>query len=347
MPADTATPAWPVISIADANAALAGPGSPLELVDGEVNGVKMKLYANAPPTIRSILEMAAATWPERDFIVYEDERVTYKAMMLAVQNFAAVLRDTYGVKKGDRVGVIMRNYPQWPVAFFAASALGAIATPMNSWWTGEELEYGLSFAGVKVAVVDGQIFERLRDHLKDLSELEHVIIARDKGEEHNDPRVASMEQYIGEANSWASLKDVGLPNVELLPDDDATIMYTSGTTGKPKGALASHRAVISNIFNSSTCQARMLLRRGEAIPEPDPNEQGGTLLAIPSSNVKRSRLLAGSRRLPGSCWNIRTGINMTCLQSRRFPMAARRLRPNSCRRSRSGSLMQRPGMAGA
>ena len=281
MPAETATPAWPVISIADANAALAAPGSPLELVDGEVNGVKLKIYANAPPTIRSILEMAAATWPERDYIVYESERVTFKAMMLAVQNFAAVLRDTYGIGKGDRVAIIMRNYPQWPVAFFAASSLGAIATPMNSWWTGEELEYGLSFAGVKLAVVDGQIFERLRDHLKDLPELEHVVVARDKGEEHNDPRVASLEQYIGEANSWASLKEIGLPDVELLPDDDATIMYTSGTTGKPKGALASHRAVISNMFNSSTCQARMLLRRGEAIPEPDPNEQGATLLAIP------------------------------------------------------------------
>ena len=281
MPADTAAPTWPVISIADANAALAGPGSPLELVDGEINGVKMKLYANAPPTIRSILEMAATTWPERDYIVYEDERVTFRALMLAVQNFAAVLRDTYGIKKGDRVAIIMRNYPQWPVAFFAASSLGAIATPMNSWWTGEELEYGLSFAGVKLAVVDPQIFERLRDHLKDLPDLEHVVIARDKGEEHNDPRIASLEQYIGEANSWAGLDDIGLPDVELLPDDDATIMYTSGTTGKPKGALASHRAVISNMFNSSTCQARMLLRRGEAIPEPDPDVQGGTLLAIP------------------------------------------------------------------
>jgi len=72
-----------------------------------------------------------------------------------------------------------------------------------------------------------------------------------------------------------------LPPVELGPEDDATIMYTSGTTGRPKGALATHRAIISNMLNSLTCQMRMLLRRGETPPEPDPNEQGATLLAIP------------------------------------------------------------------
>ncbi len=281
MPADTAAPTWPVISIAEANAALAGPGSPLELADAEINGVKLKIYANAPPTIRSILEMAAATWPDRDYLVYADERVTFRATMLAVQHFAAVLRDRFGVKKGDRVAVIMRNYPQWPVAFFAAASLGAIATPMNSWWTGDELEYGLSFAGVKVAVVDGQIYERTRDHLKNLPELEHVVIARNRGEDHVDPRVSNLEEFIGVSDNWSKLEDIGLPDVDLQPEDDATIMFTSGTTGKPKGALATNRAVVSNMFNSSTCQARMLLRRGEAIPEPDPNEQRATLLAIP------------------------------------------------------------------
>ncbi|KCZ89509.1 class I adenylate-forming enzyme family protein [Hyphomonas johnsonii] len=281
MPADSAAPNWPVISIADANAALAGPGSPLELADAEINGVQMKIYANAPPTIRSILELANETWPQRDYLVYENERVTFRALMLAVQHLAAAMRDTYGIGKGDRVAVIMRNYPQWPVAFLAASSLGAIATPMNSWWTGEELEYGLSFAGVKLAVVDGQIYERVRDQMKNLPDLKHVIIARDKGEEHADPRVSSLESVIGDAHAWAGLDDIGLPDVELLPEDEATIMYTSGTTGKPKGALATHRAVISNMFNSFTCQSRMLLRRGEAIPEPDPNVQRATLLAIP------------------------------------------------------------------
>lgn len=271
---------WPVISIAQANAALAASDTPLKLGDATIGGVPMKVYVDAPPTIRTILELAEPQFGARDYLVYEDERVTYAAFARAVEHFAKALRETYGVKKGDRVAVIMRNFPQWPVPFFAALSLGAIATPMNSWWTGDELEYGLQDSGAKVAVVDPQILARIQDHLGNLSALEHIIVARASGDLPGD-NVQAMESLIGPATSWADLPQIGLPDVDLQPDDDATIMYTSGTTGRPKGALASHRAIISNMLNSLTCQLRMLLRRGEEPPEPDPNEQNATLLAIP------------------------------------------------------------------
>ena len=271
---------WPVISIAQANAALAASDTPLKLGDGGVGGVPMKIYVDAPPTIRTILELAEPQFGARDYLVYEDERVTYAAFTRAVEHFAKVLRETYGVEKGDRVAVIMRNFPQWPVPFFAALSIGAIATPMNSWWTGDELEYGLQDSGAKVAVIDPQILARIQDHLGNLPALEHIIVARASGDLPGD-NVVAMEDLIGPASSWAALEKIGLPAVELEPDDDATIMYTSGTTGRPKGALASHRAIISNMLNSLTCQMRMLLRRGEAPPEPDPDAQSATLLAIP------------------------------------------------------------------
>ncbi|MEZ5952705.1 MAG: class I adenylate-forming enzyme family protein [Hyphomonas sp.] len=271
------------MSIAQANALLGGPGSPVEVEDGVVLGIPQKLYKNAPPTVHAILQLAAAGFADRDYIIYQDERVTYTAMLRAVEHFAAALRDSYGITKGDRVAIIMRNYPQWPVAFYAALSLGAIATPMNSWWTGEELHYGLSFADVKAAVVDPQIYERIRSQFETLPDLEHVIIARDPetSEEHNDPRVTAMESAIGKANSWADLPAIGMPDVAVGPDDDATIMYTSGTTGKPKGALATHRAIVANMFNSLTCSARMFLRKGEPVPEPDPAVQRATLMSIP------------------------------------------------------------------
>ena len=271
---------WPVISIAQANAALAASDTPLKLADGVVNGVPMKIYPDAPPTIKAILQLGEMQFAARDFLVYEDERVTFAAFARAVEHFAKILIETYGVKKGDRIAVIMRNYPQWPVPFFAALSIGAIATPMNSWWTGDELEYGLKDSGAKIAVMDPQILERLRDHLGNLPDLEALIIARG-GEAETDPRITTMDKLIGPANSWGALDKIGLPDIDLQPDDDATIMYTSGTTGRPKGALATHRAIIANMLNSLTCQMRMLLRRGETPPEPDPNEQNATLLAIP------------------------------------------------------------------
>jgi len=279
--AEGTTPNWPVMSIADANAALAGPGSPVELEDAIIRGVPMKVYKNAPPHILAILDNAAVEYADRPYIIYEDQRVSFRAMQLGARTLAKRLQDDFGVEKGDRVAVIMRNYPEWPLAFYAAVSIGAIATPMNSWWTAEELEYGLSFAGVKVAVMDAQIYERIRGHLEKLPDLKHILIARDSTEEFADPHVSALSDIVGEPNNWASLPDPGPSGVEIGPEDDATIMYTSGTTGKPKGALATHRAVVSNMFNSMTCQARMFLRKGEAIPQPDPDAVRGTLLAVP------------------------------------------------------------------
>ncbi|MEM7766889.1 MAG: class I adenylate-forming enzyme family protein [Pseudomonadota bacterium] len=279
MPADAA-PTWPAMTIAQANAALAAPGSPLELEDGEVNGVALKLYKNAPPTLAAILEHSKS-FGDRELLVYETERVTFTAHAKASEHFAGALIHEFGVEKGDRVAVIMRNYPQWSVAFWAATLAGAIVTPMNSWWTGDELEFGLKDSGAKVAIVDPQIFERIRERRNNLPDLKHVVIARDSEEERPDPEVTPMEHFIGEPTAWATLDDLGPPPITISPDDDATIMYTSGTTGRPKGALASHRAIVSNMFNSLTCQARMFLRRGEKPPEPDPSEQRSTLLAIP------------------------------------------------------------------
>jgi long-chain acyl-CoA synthetase len=270
---------WPVMSIAAANAAIAASDTPLRLGDGLVNGVEMQVYVDAPPTIRSILEMAEA-WGDRDFLVYENERVTFSAFRRAVEHFAGLLKERYGVRKGDRVAIIMRNYPQWPVPFFAAVSIGAIATPMNSWWTGDELEFGLRDSGACLAVVDPLILERITPVLDQLPDLRSVVVARSRGV-HSDPRIRSLEDLIGPTGRWAHLAEIGLPPVELAADDDATLMYTSGTTGRPKGALATHRAVISNILNSMTCQMRMLLRRGESPPAPEDRDPGATLLAIP------------------------------------------------------------------
>lgn len=271
---------WPVISIAQATAAIAASDTPLKLGDAEVGGVSMKVYVDAPPTIRAILQLGEAEFGARDFLVYEDERVTYSAFARAVEHFAKILIEQYGVTKGDRIAIVMRNYPQWPVPFLAALSIGAIATPMNSWWTGDELEYGLKDSGAKVAVIDPQILDRIRDHLGNLPDLKSIIVARG-GEKETDARVSTMDALIGPAMSWSALDKIGLPEVELGPDDDATIMYTSGTTGRPKGALATHRAIIANILNSTTCVMRMYLRRGEEPPEPDPEVQNATLLAIP------------------------------------------------------------------
>ena len=272
---------FPVMTVAQCNALMTAPGAKFEMEEKVINGIKLRTYKNAPLTLRDVA-LGSREWAGREYIVYEDERVTFGANLKAAIQLAHKLRNEFGVKKGDRVAVVMRNYPQWPVAFFAPLLIGAISTPLNSWWTGEELEYGLADSGAKVAIVDPEKLERIREHLPKLTQLKTILVARG-GEDEGDPRIVSLEKLIGPARSWANLPDTAPPEADVGPDDDATIMYTSGTTGKPKGALATHRAIISNVFNGMSCQARHFLRQGEAPPVKDPkvDPQRVALLAIP------------------------------------------------------------------
>ena len=152
---EAALPAgWPAMSIAQAHALLTASGAPFEMDEVIIRGVKTRVWKNLPPSLRSIVDLSRAHG-EKVFLVYEDERVTYEAFYRAVSALAAKLAAD-GVKKGDRVAVIMRNLPEWVVAFYAAASLGAIVTPLNAWWTGPELEYGLTDSGTKVVLRGGE-----------------------------------------------------------------------------------------------------------------------------------------------------------------------------------------------
>jgi long-chain acyl-CoA synthetase len=273
------TNGFPAMPIAQAHALLNQPGGPLEIEARDVRGVRMKVWKNAPPTLREVYALSTPH-AARDHLVYEDERVTFAAMNKAVAALAARLQAD-GVKKGDRVAIIMRNVPEWPVAFWAAMFCGAIVTPLNAWWTGPELEYGLQDSGAKVAIVDIERWERMREHIDACPALTHVYASRANDDMH-DPRAQRLENVIGAPNSWSALPEAALPQIALDPDDDVTIFYTSGTTGKPKGAVISHRNIISNMFNAASAQARAFLRRGEMPPQPDPNApQKAFLISVP------------------------------------------------------------------
>jgi long-chain acyl-CoA synthetase len=270
---------WPAMSIEQAHALITGPGSPLEVEEIDIRGVRTKVWKHLPPTLRDTVE-TGRTFGDKVFLVYEDERVTFEAFHRAVAAFAKDLQ-ARGLKKGDRVALVMRNLPEWPVAFYGAISLGAIVTPLNAWWTGPELEYGLTDSGARFAIMDAERLERLREHLHNCPELEHVYVSRED-EEIAHPKISRLEDVIGAANDWAKLPDQPLPTVEIAPEDDATIFYTSGTTGKPKGALATHRNVMTNIFSSMSSVARSYLRRGEIPPMPDPDgPQRASLISVP------------------------------------------------------------------
>jgi len=202
----------------------------------------------------------------------------------------------------------MRNLPEWPVVFFAAVTIGAICVPLNAWWTGAELAYGLAHSGAKVLVCDGERLDRIAPHRAELPDLAHVIASRRRDLPAG---VASVESVIGPSSAWVSLPDQDLPEVELASDDDATILYTSGTTGNPKGALGTHRNFVTNILSSGYGAARQALRRGEMPPEPGPKVLRKVMPLFPATASSAAMMGADIATIPLKVMMPMTGHPLT------------------------------------
>ncbi len=260
------------MSLADADAVLTAPGQMFEMAETDVRGVTTRVWKAAPDTLADILRSSRGHG-EATFLVYEDERFSFEEHFRIAAHLAAILRDRYGVREGDRVAVAMRNVPEWSFAFWAASAAGAVVVPLNAWWSADELEYGLSDSGAKVLVCDGERLERLGDVLDRVATLESVLVARP---------VAAHPPSLGYAGFWEVLGNVpdqvDLPAVEVATDDDATIFYTSGTTGRPKGALGTHRNICTNPLSMIYVNLRTGLRSGQERTDTGPNAY---LLSVP------------------------------------------------------------------
>jgi len=256
---------WPARSRAECKAILTAPGMRFEMEEVDIRGVRLRTWKNAPPNLRAIA-LLGQSHGAREFVIYEDERMTYDAWFRAVARLAHEFQ-ARGVKKGDRVALAMRNLPEWPVVFFAAVTIGAICVPLNAWWTGDELAFGLSNSGTKLLVCDEERWDRLKDRRNDFSCVNHTFVTR---AEHPLNGADTLESVIGTPRQYASLPEATLPDVDILPEDDATIFYTSGTTGRPKGALGTHRNLCTNILSSGYNAGCAVLRRGEPLPEPQP-----------------------------------------------------------------------------
>ncbi|PIK71695.1 fatty acid--CoA ligase, partial [Methylobacterium frigidaeris] len=211
--------AWPALSLAEATARLTAPGSPFAIIEIPIRGVPTRIWANAPATLRDIF-VAGRAHGEKTFLVYEDERASFEAFSRA----ALALADNLirgGVRPGDRVAIAMRNLPEWPVAFFAAILAGAVATPLNAWWTGPELDHGFTDSGARVAIVDEERWARIAERRAGYTALERVLIARAPAAAGTE----SLTDVIGPVATWGGLPEGQIPDLGIGPEDIATLFY--------------------------------------------------------------------------------------------------------------------------
>jgi long-chain acyl-CoA synthetase len=224
-------------------AELTAPGGPFEIRPARVGGVLMPTYVHAPASLRDLL-IGTRAFGDREFLVYQDERWTFEEHFRRVSALAHLLTER-GIRHGDRVAIGMRNYPEWVMAFWACQAIGAVTVTLNAWWTGEELQYALADSAARAAMLDGERVERLAPWFRTLP-LDTVLGVRDAAASTQvEPLDLVLLPYEGSDDLTRTL-----PDVQLGPDDLSTIMYTSGTTGQPKGAVATHRNHVTNLTNT-------------------------------------------------------------------------------------------------
>jgi long-chain acyl-CoA synthetase len=247
------------ISYDEAINTLTAPGGPFAVTDCEIAGQSLKVFEATPPSLGALFENARSKGDEI-FLVYEDERWTFARTMEQVDAVGALLVDRYGIQPGDRVAIAMRNYPEWITAFAAITSVGAIAVSMNAWWKVDELAYGLEDSGARVLICDT---ERLGNALVPLATTElRALVVRGEG------------PLPDGADHLEAVIELGapLPDVTIDPDDDVTILYTSGTTGNPKGAVSTHRAVLSALM-AFACRATAsaMMKPEDTAGHPYPN----------------------------------------------------------------------------
>ena len=251
------------------------PGGPFEIVTEPVLGVPLQVYKDRLTSLRDIVAMADAR-AEVDFIVQGDRRLTFGEHNALVRRVAAAFLDL-GIVHGDRVAILSANNPEWVVLFWAAAALGVVVVPLNAWWKTEELEFGLRDSGAKLLCCDARRWALVRDIVAELEDLEHVF-------------VMDLDAPDGMARPGTELMvtDPGTmpePTAAAGEDDLLAILYTSGTTGRPKGATVTHRQAIANLQNLFCLGVAGAMRGGDTAPELATDIQAGTLLVVPLFHV--------------------------------------------------------------
>jgi long-chain acyl-CoA synthetase len=256
-------------SLEEVRALATAPGQLFEMEEAEISGVRTRVWKNALPSLRSLLEITRLHG-DATFLVYEDDRLTFEEHFQHAATFARRLAERYGVRKGDRVAIVMRNFPEWSVAFFGAAALGAVVVPLNAWWTAPELEYGLRDSGAKILIADEERIERLAGALPGLGI--PAIAVRSTGALPDG--VERYDSVLGEIGDE-------LPEADIDPEDDATIFYTSGTTGRPKGALGTQRNITTNPISLAYAMTAAGLRAGRGLEEVLAPTRRVSLLSVP------------------------------------------------------------------
>ncbi len=294
---------------AEIRAQLTGPGGPFEVVVEEVNGRPLEVYKDRMRSLREIAAIGAARGDDNPFIVYGDQRIGFATFMGLANSMSLALVEGFGLEHGDRVAVLAQNCPEWCIAAWATIDIGAVLVGLNGWWTNDEILYGLQDSGAKALVADAKRFERIKDDLDQCPDLEAVfLIDAAPADFGNDKRLHRFDELT-------QTPDAPLPTAPVAEDDPAVILYTSGTTGRPKGAISSHRNMVANLQNTMFTSVFGAM----VAPAPPPPKQGQNVALFTSPLFHVSGLHSGL------ITGLLAGLRMVMIEGRFDPEKALQL----------------------
>ena len=219
-------------------AAHKAPGAPLATETISIDGQELDVFANVPANLYELYQLGLEA-ADQTFLVYQEERLSFSESLDIALRMARVLKEKYAIELGDSVAICARNSPEWCIAYMAITAMGAIAVPMNSWWKGPELKFGLTDSDSKLIFLDPARLTLVKPFIEDLD----VQVVMIKPEENS-----SYGEFYQLARAVQPLSNKEFAQIQVLPEDKASIMYTSGSTGMPKGVLSTHRSIINALY---------------------------------------------------------------------------------------------------
>lgn len=274
---------------------LIGPGSPFEVTETTIDDFTIKTYASVPPSLREIW-LSTAAYGDRDYLVYEQDRWSYQQAHQSVASIANWLQQQ-DVGPGDSVAIAMRNFPEWMLTYWACVSTGVVAVGINAWWVSDELDYGLQDSKPKVIICDQERLERFAEIADKFPDVKVVGVRLDEESSITIPQGITPFSEV-ESGTGA------LPEKQVGPEDVACIFYTSGTTGRPKGAQLTHRGCVNNIMNIAFWATAMKTATAKATgvdPSADapPSPPGAALIVTPLFHVTANNCVAHASTLTG------------------------------------------------